>query len=376
MAVIGGDHDQRFGGIGVVDRILHRAREFDRLFQRIARLPGVVRVIDPPAFDHQVETIRISLQPRDRLRGHVGEGRLGRIRLPVGHEGQVTGVEQAEHRLVHWRGGQFGGGLDHGAAVGRGPCTGQIGARIDPAATALLVLAVEHRGAAAERDVELALCQLQRDVLAALPLLVGGDVGVALPVTIRAARIDAGRSRMGQARRGDDPERESALFHFLAQQRQGIGERILAHALFRIRPDAEHSDAGLGPRMHRGRRASAVGNLRIGVVGLDQRKVIELLEAEPVFLPRLAALLPFVNARSGDGGDAHAVTDEQDHVLRLLRRGSFSHRSGARIARPGCVDGGHTPAQGQGCGEQSDHRAGRGHRRSPCDARYRLAMGR
>ena len=51
VAVIGGDQDQRFGRIGVVDRVLDGAREFDRFFQRISGLARVVAVIDPSAFD-------------------------------------------------------------------------------------------------------------------------------------------------------------------------------------------------------------------------------------------------------------------------------------------------------------------------------------
>ena len=77
VAVIGGDEDQRLAGISVVDRILHRAGELDRFLQRVSRAAFVVGVIDPPALDHQVIALLRPLQPRDRLRRHVGEGRLG-----------------------------------------------------------------------------------------------------------------------------------------------------------------------------------------------------------------------------------------------------------------------------------------------------------
>ena len=63
--------------------------------------------------------------------------------------------------------------------------------------------------------------------------LVFGDAGVAFPVTIGAARIDAGGGRVGDPCRGHDPQRKAACLHLLPQQGQRVGERIAAHALLR-----------------------------------------------------------------------------------------------------------------------------------------------
>jgi len=286
----------------------------------------VVRVIDPPAFNHQVKPVRIGLQSRNRLRGHVGQGGFWRIRLAIDHVGQMAGVEDAEHRLVHRRGDKAGGVFHHHPAAARRPCAGQISRCIG--APSALVLAVKHRRPAAQRHIEISLCQLQRDVLAPLPLLIGGDCGVGFPIAVGAARIDACRSGVGEPGGSDDAQRQPATFHFFAQQRQRVRQRILAHTLFRVRPDAEHPDAGFDARMHRGGCARRVGHLRIGVVGLDQRHMIELFKAQLVFLTRFPALLRFVDARGGDGGNAHAVADEQDDVFGARLGGGLLGKGG------------------------------------------------
>ena len=90
VAVIGGDEDQRFFRIGIVDRPLDRAGELDRLFQRVTGLPGVVAMVDPPAFDHQVIALRIAAQPADGRGGHVGQRGLAIVGGAIDHIGHVA----------------------------------------------------------------------------------------------------------------------------------------------------------------------------------------------------------------------------------------------------------------------------------------------
>jgi hypothetical protein len=79
----------------------------------------------------------------------------------------------------------------------------------------------------------------------------------------------------------------------------------------------EHAFARLVAGGHRRHRRRRVGGLLVPRVGLRERGVRVVLERQAVLLTGLAVHLPFEDARRGDGGNAHAVADEQDHVLGL-----------------------------------------------------------
>ncbi len=55
---------------------------------------------------------------------------------------------------------------------------------------------------------------------------------------------------------------------------------------------------------------------------LGQCHIGELFEGEAVLLSAVALPLPLQDAARGDGGDAHAVTHEQDDVLGVAVRGT------------------------------------------------------
>src|SRR5690606_17672378 len=87
--------------------------------------------------------------------------------------------------------------------------------------------------------------------------------------------------------------------------------------------------------------------LRIGVVGLAERGGGEGFPAQPVFLAAAALALAFQDARRGDRGQAHAVAEEQDHVLRATAHGAARRRLRRAVAEPpgrgfvaGMADGG------------------------------------
>ena len=164
---------------------------------------------------------------------------------------------------------------------------------------------------------------------------------------------------MREPRGADDAQRQSALLHLFAQPAQFVPAARSAVARGHAGPVAEHADPGFHARMHGAGRARAVGDLRVGVVGLDQRDIVEGLERQDVFLAALPLFLARIDARGGDGGNAHAVADEQDDVLRLARGLCLAgSRRGARLVGIVVIVGGGATTQQQrgGCRQRGEGR--------------------
>ena len=244
------------------------------------------------------------------------------------------------------------------------PVAGQVGAVIEPQSAVLL--AIKCHAAAAQRDIERRGDQLLRDVAAAASALVFGNGGIAFPVARHAARIDRGGGRMREPRGADDAQRQSALLHLFPEQAKLVPAARGAVALGHAGPVAEHADPGFHARMHGAGRARTVGDLRIGIVGLDQRDIVEGLERQDVFLAALPLLLPRIDPRGGDGGNPHAVADEQDDVLRLARGLRFAgSRGSARLVGIIVIVGGGAATQGQRRGADGQAERADGHAMSP-----------
>src|SRR6185437_16625700 len=127
---------------------------------------------------------------------------------------------------------------------------------------------------------------------------------------------------------------------------------------------ADRTHVGLHAGGDGGHGAGRIRGLRVGVVGLAERGGGEALPRQQVFFTRATLLLAFVDARGGHGGQAHAVTQEQDDVLGLA-----SHRAVRRCLRSAAAV---PPLRGftgrVGDGGNGDLQAGRGGRGSGAGA--------
>ena len=184
-----------------------------------------------------------------------------------------------------------------GAARARGPFGGKIGPGV--LAFATFTGAQELARSAAQREIEREIDQLLREVGAPERLLRSGHVSVGFPVAIRVVAVNRRRSRVSQSRGADDADRLAMVERLLRDRFHHVTLRRSAIAARHVGRGVDHADPRLGPGVERGRGARTVGDLRIGVVGLDQRDIVELFEAERIFLARLALLLPGKDARGG-----------------------------------------------------------------------------
>ena len=149
---------------------------------------------------------------------------------------------------------------------------------------------------------------------------------IILPEADGDVRIAACRRRVGHRRRRDDPGREAPLLRLFEDREdpRRLDARVIAAADRLVH--AEHSGHRLQPRDHRGHRRGRIRDLGVHVVGLRERHVREGVEGEPMFFACRALSLALQDPRGRHGRDAHAVPDEEDHVLR--DRASLDERSG------------------------------------------------
>ena len=180
-------------------------------------------------------------------------------------------------------------------------------------------LGQEAVAAAAEDDLEAVAVgpcgELLGNVLAACSHRLWRHVRVALPVAVRGVGVHGGRGGMGDASGGNDAGRLPCPLGHGGQAQDLLALRSGAVADLDLAVDSDHVVARLDAGDHRNRRRSGIGNLRVMGVGLRQGRVGQRLHAERVRLAVDAALLTFVDPAGRDRGDAHAVADEQDHVL-------------------------------------------------------------
>ena len=172
--------------------------------------------------------------------------------------------------------------------------------------------------------------QLRRDILAALGLAFGWNVGVGFPVALRRLGIGRRRRCVRDARGRDDARRHARRFGQLPQRGRAVALRARAVLdVGRLR-DAERAVVRFDARRHRHRRRRRIRHLAVMRVGLGEGRVGQLFHRQLVALAIQPLALAGIDARRRDGGDAHAVADEQDHVLgslRMTRRRARLHRA-------------------------------------------------
>ncbi|MNT16645.1 hypothetical protein D3C72_1517580 [compost metagenome] len=214
-------------------------------------------------------------------------------------------------------------------------------------------------GALATRDAvgqELAAAAAKQHVQAILERgVVAGVAGrclrgdIVLAVAVADVRESGRRRRVGHARGGHRADR---LAGGLGQFQHGHDRRAVAAGTGAV-AGAGHiglagAVAGLSIGRHRddlvvhlhaghvGRhRRCAVGGLRVVRIRLHARGALERLHVE------LAGLAILVDARSGDGGRAHAVAQEEDDILGLargLRRESNAGAGSRKCGQAGTND--------------------------------------
>jgi hypothetical protein len=185
--------------------------------------------------------------------------------------------------------------------------------------------------------------------------------------SLSQSRVAGAGRRVRDARRGDDAGGEAALLGLLEQRWHAARGERRGIADAREVGEAEHARLGLHARHHGRHGAGRVGHLGIGVVGLREREIGQLLEGEQVLLAACAGELAGADARRGDRGRVHAVAHEQDHVAgaRAARRERTRLRDGApaggepRIGRAHGVENGRRSRRGARPEQEQPRRGGR-----------------
>ena len=299
-------------------------------------------MVDAAAFDHQDIAVFVLRQARDGGAGHVGDmGLARRVGFTVEFVLHVGRLEQAEQFDAGGEVGRLEAGLVEDELVVRrlgGPFFRQVAAVGAVAGLAVIFrvrcfLGEEFRAAAAEEDVEAAFRpfdQLAGDVLAGVR---GGalHVTVGFPVAQRHLGVGGGGRRVGDAGGRDEAGREACAGGELEQRVNFRTRNTGAVAIADAAVHPEHAREGLDAADHGDGGAGRVGDLEIVAVGFRQRRIRQVVHRQVVALAVFAGGLAGIDAGRSDGGDAHAVADEQDDVLRRFcpaRRDAGVHGSG------------------------------------------------
>ena len=157
---------------------------------------------------------------------------------------------------------------------------------------------------------------LPRNVDAAFGLGRGGHIGIHFPIALRGVGIGGCGRGVGDGRGRHDAGGISLVLGHFEQRFDLIRFGRLAIVLHRLRTNAQNAvqrfdagdDGGCGRR--------AVGHLAIMRIGFDQGGVRQAVHLRDIGFAVDALLLPFKNAGGGQGGDAHAVADEDDDIAR------------------------------------------------------------
>ncbi|TNC99476.1 MAG: hypothetical protein FD118_3704 [Rhodocyclaceae bacterium] len=151
----------------------------------------------------------------------------------------------------------------------------------------------------------------------------GGDLAVVLPIAHGRVGVGGGGGGMGDAGGGHDAGRLAGGGGLLKDGRQRVGGNHGRRAFAARRQviDRQLAFASLVAGDHGGHGRRRVGGLLVPGIGLGEGEVREVLEGEAVFFAGHALHLAVQDAGGGNGGYTHAVTDEEDDVLGLVRVG-------------------------------------------------------
>ncbi len=338
--------------VGEGERRLHRSVEGEDLAGHGRVVIGVGGRVDVPPLHHQEEAVVVRLEDGERLLCHRGQARLrARALALVRHRARGEEPE-------HLRPGRRRDGVEEGRG-GHHPVPLRLGLGDEvPPVRPVALRPPRVRGgrvdevavSAAERDLEVRVDELARD-----QEFLGAVADV---------RVDPGRRRVGDARGRDRARRPPVRGgQFRDGREPGAARGLADHAV--VGPDPGHERG-------RGRR-----RVRDGVVGRRRRYVACVVE--PVHRERRGRVCCRVMARLLPAGGldmiaAHAVADQQDHVLRApvtlrkhrrrspICRGNGDDRAGG-FARRGPRDGESViPVGGAGPGVRDVDVVGTGNR--------------
>ena len=285
------------------------------------------RVVDAPAFDHQEEAARVLRQDVDRLDRHLRQARLQR-RVAVEFVRHVALCRREVVQTDQLRAGHDRRSVERGEVVDVGVALGlQFGHQVAPVGPAtrrgrrvvgapvLAHAAHQHGQAAAESGVVAGAAGhgLARDLVLGVAVAHVGVGGGR-----RGVRKARGRDRTGGFAFGDREFEQRRRGHAVAARRavvdrvRHLGGRVGGgrHG-DRAAVEAEGFIAGFHAGHVGGHRRCAVGRLGVFREGLDARGVGQLVHR------KRAALADVLDARGRGRDRAHAVAEEEDHVLRF-----------------------------------------------------------
>ena len=159
--------------------------------------------------------------------------------------------------------------------------------------------------------------QLAGDIETAIA--VAAKAAVVFPVAACAFGIGAGRGGMRDPGGGDNARGQPGAFGKLEQCIGPIALCAGAIAEGCGLGHAERAHRGLDAGDHGGCRGRTVGDLSVMGIGLGKREMRQCLNRQDMALAIAPALLAGIYPRCGQRGHAHAITDENDHIARLLR---------------------------------------------------------
>ena len=355
--MVGGDQDQRVLAGGGLHCRPHGIRKRDGFIQRAVGVAVVVGHVDLRAFHHQHIAVGIAGQMGDRGAGHGGQAGFaaagGDAVVVVLH---VVVVEQAQHAGCAGRSRQSGGVGDVGPLrMVALPFGDQVAAVAAQAALAgllrvALVAGQELLAATPQHDAgavagAAGFDQLQGDVLAACGHRRCRQRGVVFPAAIGNVRIGGGGSGVGDAGGADHAGGHAGgIGQFqpgLRMLAQAVGAVVFAAGIHRNGPHVGFHAGGDGAH-----GAGRIGGLRVGVVGFAEGGGGEGFPGEQMLFAAAAIALAFEDACGGHRGQAHAVAEEDDDVLRPPGHRAASGGLRGTVAVPPC--GGFAAGVGHG----------------------------
>ncbi len=325
--MVGGDHDQgvgqgRVGQPGLGQRGLDGVVESDGVGQRALGVGTVQRVVDAAAFHHQEVAVGVLRQQVHGLDRHLGQARLRGALAQRRRGGAIEFVFEVAAAAVQADELLASGGVHLGLVGGhRVALGGQLGQQVAAIGAAGGVAGAEWRevvAATAHQHID-AIAQGRVETGAA-----GHQLRGDLVLGVAVADVRPGRRRRGVGQLGGG-NRAHGLALGLGQFQDGgsrgaVGGRAVVHAEVAVGVAARVGGHGFG--RHRdhlvvhfdaghvgGHRRGAVGGLGVGREGLDARSALERVHGQA------AVFAVLVDARGGDGGGAHAVTEEENDVL-------------------------------------------------------------
>ena len=304
--VVGGDDDECFAVfLGEVQHFADGVVELDHFGDDVVGFIGVAAPVDLGTFDHQEEALVFAVALLQEGGGHFGGGYEVVAALAEGERLPVCGQVEVVFLGVGTDVFHFDVDETFYHVIVRA----QFGAQV----SGVHFAAVEEFGAAANEEIDVGFCEISGNFLVVFSAPVVGH--------------ETGGRCVHDGAVGDETGRQAGGFGQLQDGDYGRGVHVYA----------DGAVVGFNAGAERGGAGGRVGYQVIAAVRFMQTYDGETLQVQ---------LIAVAVHSGGNLGDAHAVANHQDDVLRALF-GRF---------RPGVFSG-----RGRGC--RGRYRAGRCHRR-------------